>query len=471
MDKRVTLTGQDLHDGWIPREDYVGPDVAANEQEYLWPYAWQIACRETDIPEVGDYATYDILDDTILVVRAGPEPDDIYAAYNVCQHRGRKLMREEKGKVGARILCKYHGWQYDLEGKLVHVPFEEDFAGCPAFDKSKLGLQRVKSARWGGWIWINQDDDAEPLEEFLGVIPELLDPFEPENMRAVWNKTLIAPVNWKTILEAFNESYHAIPTHNSAIIYNMHAPTRTVGRHGNYDFVQLGSGTEGASTAGTRYRDADGKWTNAKSLAETIWAAHKVLDDMLYAMTLEPTMEAARRLRDEAPDDSDPAYVMQRFWELQQDEMARRGVAWPERLTTEAIQKCGVSWHIFPNAIVLPTVDGALWYRFRPYRDDPGRCYVDLWSFGRFAPGAEPTVIHETYDGFEAFKGQNPFLEEDFPNVALAEEGMKCRGWKGAVINPKQETTVSHFHRVMGEFMMENRRKTQEDRFEVVGER
>jgi hypothetical protein len=148
---------------------------------------------------------------------------------------------------------------------------------------------------------------------------------------------------------------------------------------------------------------------------------------------------------------------MQRFWELQQDEMARRGVKWPERLTPEAIQKCGVSWHIFPNSIVLPTVDGALWYRFRPFRGDPSRCYVDLWSFGRFAPGEEPEVVHETYDGFEAFKDQNPFLEEDFPNVALVEEGMKCRGWKGAVINPRQESTVSHFHRTMAEFMADKR--------------
>lgn len=458
MDKRVDLLSNAVREDWIPRDEYVGADVAHNEKEYLWPYVWQMACRDTDIPGVGDYTTYDILDDTILIVRNGTGPDDIYAAYNVCQHRGRRLMPPGKGNVGARMLCKFHGWQYDLEGKLVHVSFEDDFSGCPAFDKEKLGLQRIGVARWGGWVWVNQDSNAEPLMDFLGVVPEMVDPFEPENMRAVWNKTLLAPVNWKTFLEAFNESYHAIPTHNSNMIYNMNSPTRLYGKHGNYYFEQLTEGPEGAANGATRYRKSNGKWTTAQSIAETIWAAHKVLDDMLFAMTLEPTMEAARRLRGEAPADSDPLYVMQRFWELQQDEMARRGVKWPALLTPEAIEKCGVSWHVFPNTIVLPTVDGALWYRFRPDRKNPDHCILDLWSFGRFALGDEPEVVHEVYDGFEAFKGQNPFLEEDFPNVTNANEGMKCRGWKGAVINPRQEATISHFHRNLVEFMDQNGR-------------
>lgn len=458
MEQRVEPPRHAIRDDWIPREEYVDPERAALERDWLWPNVWQIACRDTDLKAVGDYIVYDILDDTILVVRSGPGPDDVYAAYNVCQHRGRRLYAGPSGNVGARISCKYHGWQYDAEGNLAHVPFESDFADCPAFDKARLALPRVRLERWGGWIWINQDEHCEPLADFLGEAARLIDPFEPENMRAVWHKTLIAPVPWKVILEAFNESYHAIPTHNSNIVYNMNSPARMSGLHGNYWFEQLSSAVEGAGTAGTRYRKSNGKWTNAKSIAETIWAAHKVLDDMLFAMTLEPTMEAARRLRGEAPPDSDPAYVMQRFWELQQDEMARRGVKWPERLTPEAVEACGVSWHIFPNAIVLPTVDGALWYRFRPHRTDPGKCILDLWSFGRFAPGEEPEVSHETFDGFEAFKGQNPFLEEDFPNVAGAADGMKCRGWRGAVINPKQEATVSGFHKNLAEFIEQRRR-------------
>src|ERR1700712_2555252 len=271
MDKRVKFPSSEVRDDWIPRDEYIGPDVAQNEKDFLWPFVWQIACRETELKNVGDYIVYDILDDTMMVVRTGEGPDDFYAAYNVCQHRGRKLLTEPRGNLGSRILCKFHGWQYDLEGRLVHVPFEKDFDGCPAFaDAKQQGLSKVKLARWGGWIWINQDQNAEPLEEHLGIIPEMVDPFEPENMRAVWNKTLIAPVNWKTILEAFNESYHAIATHTTGMIYNMNSPAAMYGKHGNYYFEQLTEGMEGASTAGTRYRKSNGKWTTAKSIAESI---------------------------------------------------------------------------------------------------------------------------------------------------------------------------------------------------------
>jgi hypothetical protein len=78
---------------------------------------------------------------------------------------------------------------------------------------------------------------------------------------------------------------------------------------------------------------------------------------------------------------------------------------------------------------------------------------VDIWSFGRFPEGQEPTVVNEIYDGFEAFRGQNPFLEEDLPNIQAANEGMKIRGWKGARTNPVQEVAVNNFHRHLSEFL------------------
>jgi phenylpropionate dioxygenase-like ring-hydroxylating dioxygenase large terminal subunit len=435
----------EMRPDWIPAREYLDPSVPLLEKERLWPRVWQIACRESELKEVGDYVAYQIIDDSILVVRTGKKPDDIIAMYNVCQHRGRKLITNDAGNLGGQIGCKFHGWQYSIEGKNVHVPFREDWKGCTRFEKASLDLPRVKVARWGGWVWINQDEKAESLQDYLGVIPELVDPFELENTHALWWKTLNAPINWKVVLEAFNESYHAIPTHNSAIIYSMRSPSKAHGRHGSFWFD--------APEAPTRYRTEKGKWVTAKSGAEAIWAAHKVLDDMLFAMTLEPTMEATRRLKAEAPKDASGEYLMKRLWELQQDEYAQRKIKLPKNLTMEAAMKAGVSWHIFPNAIVLPTVDGALWYRFRPHRTDPDACSVDLWSFGRFAPGKEPNAKHETYDDLEAFKGQNPFLEEDFPNILAANEGMKIRGWKGARTNPVQEAPVNNFHRNLADYL------------------
>lgn len=83
------LTDDECGPDRIPKEVYTSRDWFDLEKEYLWPHVWQIACREHDIPEVGDYFEYEIVDETILIVRTGPAT--IKAYFNVCQHRGRKL--------------------------------------------------------------------------------------------------------------------------------------------------------------------------------------------------------------------------------------------------------------------------------------------------------------------------------------------------------------------------------------------
>jgi hypothetical protein len=138
--------------------------------------------------------------------------------------------------------------------------------------------------------------------------------------------------------------------------------------------------------------------------------------------------------------------------------MERRGIVWPEGLTLEAWAAAGLDWHIFPNSIVLPTFDGALWYRMRPNGDDHDSSIVDIWSLGRFAPGAEPEVQQEIFDGFEAFRGQCEFLEEDFSNIEAVNRGVKSRGFRGVTLNPVQEAGIAHFHDVLAKLLRSDER-------------
>lgn len=108
-------------------------------------------------------------------------------------------------------------------------------------------------------------------------------------------------------------------------------------------------------------------------------------------------------------------------------------------------------WPIFPNSIVLPSPDGALWYRVRSNGHNPDSCIFDIWSFGRLAHGKEPVVKNEIYEGFEAFKGQ--VLEEDFANMAAVNRGVKNRGFTGARTNPVQEVSVNNFHKVLEHYI------------------
>jgi phenylpropionate dioxygenase-like ring-hydroxylating dioxygenase large terminal subunit len=106
----------------IPVEAYTSEAFARAENEKLWGKAWQTACRVEEIPKVGDYVTYDIVDESIIVVRTAP--DKIAAYYNVCQHRGRRLT-EGCGQA-AQFRCRFHGWSWDLNGKNTFVLDPQD---------------------------------------------------------------------------------------------------------------------------------------------------------------------------------------------------------------------------------------------------------------------------------------------------------------------------------------------------------
>ena len=167
------------------------------EKEHLWPKVWQIACRLEEIPEVGDYATYEILDDSIVVVRRGP--DAVAAYHNACPHRG-TLLVEGKGSI-REFLCPFHGWRFGLDGRNVEVVDAQDWGHC--LKPGDTDLVPVQAGVWGGWVWINMDPDCQPLAEFLSPMAPMCELFEFEKLRPAWNKSVIVPANWKTVLGAF----------------------------------------------------------------------------------------------------------------------------------------------------------------------------------------------------------------------------------------------------------------------------
>ena len=187
----------------IPVEAYVSPAYARAEKALLWDKVWQIACREEEIPDVGDYVTYDVLENSAIVVRSAP--GEVSAFRNACRHRGRRLT-EGCGHAD-RFQCPYHAWQYGLDGACAHVSRRENWGG--GLDGADMRLGPVRSGCWAGYVWVNFDPDCMPLQDYLGTMPAWIDPFRHEEMRYVWRKSCILQCNWKSILEAFIEIYHA----------------------------------------------------------------------------------------------------------------------------------------------------------------------------------------------------------------------------------------------------------------------
>ena len=78
---------------------------------------------------------------------------------------------------------------------------------------------------------------------------------------------------------------------------------------------------------------------------------------------------------------------------------------------------------------------------------------MDVWALARFAPGEEPRAQREVYPTLASFKGQCPFLEQDFENLLAVQKGIRSRVWQGVNLNPREETTVFHFHKAMRDFL------------------
>ena len=192
----------------IPKDRYISPEFMKLEWERMWTKVWLIGCREEEIPEVGDYVTTEIGEESLLIVRG--EDGTARTMYNICNHRGNRVKFDGCGNSQS-LVCAYHFWEYDLTGKLINVPDEQDFQqGCPS---GKLSLKTVRTESWGGFVWFNLNPDAEPLSEYLGPIQKHLDPYNLQDMYTTMDVTVEWDCNWKTSVDAFNEVYHVQGIH------------------------------------------------------------------------------------------------------------------------------------------------------------------------------------------------------------------------------------------------------------------
>lgn len=192
----------------VSTERFISPDYAEREVEAIWKRCWQMACREDDIPEIGDYHVYDIANLSFVIVRTGEHA--FKAHVNACLHRGRQLC-EQHGS-GARVFrCPYHGWSWNIDGSLKEITTEWDF---PGVREEVSQLPGAQVATWGGFVFINPDPEAEPLEDYLGEV--MLGHFAKYRFETRYKQAHISRLmnaNWKITMEAFMEGYHVLATH------------------------------------------------------------------------------------------------------------------------------------------------------------------------------------------------------------------------------------------------------------------
>ena len=185
---------------------YISKDWHNREVREVWQKTWQVACRVEEIPEIGDYIVYDIVDDSVIVIRTSET--EIKAYFNACLHRGNALCL---GSGNARRLrCPFHGFTWSIGGELHHIPSQWDFEHV---EKENFSLPEARLSEWGGFVFINLDPECETLEEYLEILPQHLAPFNFENRYIAVHVSMVVGCNWKVAQEAFIEGYHVSETH------------------------------------------------------------------------------------------------------------------------------------------------------------------------------------------------------------------------------------------------------------------
>jgi phenylpropionate dioxygenase-like ring-hydroxylating dioxygenase large terminal subunit len=196
----------------LPPGRYTSQEFFDLEKKHLWSKVWLYAGHQSQLPEVGSYVLLDIPDAPIFLIR--DKDQKIRAFYNVCSHRGAPLVREACGKQSL-LRCTYHQWTYDTKGRLISVMDERDFP--EPFDKATLGLQEVRCEMWGPWVFVNEDPNAQPLMEWLGMIADEFKQFEIDQLRPAEIKTYELECNWKLTMDAFLEVYHIKGIHPTTV--------------------------------------------------------------------------------------------------------------------------------------------------------------------------------------------------------------------------------------------------------------
>ena len=187
---------------------YTDPEVFKLETNGLLARTWQFAGHASQLKETGDYFTFDMAGESLFCIKG--RDGEIRTFYNVCQHRAHQLV---SGQGQTRVVvCPYHAWTYELTGELRAGP---NIKAVEGFDKSSICLTSVRTEVFLGFIFVNLDNDAKPMDEWFPNVRTELESYIPH-----WDT--LAPLewveipencNWKVSVENYSECYHCTLNH------------------------------------------------------------------------------------------------------------------------------------------------------------------------------------------------------------------------------------------------------------------
>ena len=203
----------------LPAAFYASDEVFRLEQSELFGRMWLCIGREADIPKAGDFFTHEIGDERLLVVRGSDAT--VRGFFNVCRHRGSRIVDASRGEGLERLRCPYHSWTYALDGSLAQAP-----RMAAGFPKEGFSLLQARLGLFEGFIFANLDDRAEPLERYLADLPDLAR-YRMGELCCGKRIEYEVEANWKFLCENYSECYHCPGVHPQLVRISDYLPPGT----------------------------------------------------------------------------------------------------------------------------------------------------------------------------------------------------------------------------------------------------
>jgi phenylpropionate dioxygenase-like ring-hydroxylating dioxygenase large terminal subunit len=403
----------------VPKERYFDPEFYRLEAEQLWPRTWQMACRLEEIPGPCDFVEYEILDQSVVVVRG--DDDTVRAFHNACRHRGVRVI-EGRGTCESGFTCPFHGWCYGPDGLNSFVSRPGTFAEHN-LQPGDIDLVPVQCEVWGGCAWINLDPDAPPLRDCIEPFATVMDAWQLGTMRAEWWYAFRLPVNWKLAEEAFLEQYHVLETHPQLRIPGRFPPR------------------DPSAFDPAAFVDAELHYlrTMSEGMAGMVHANDVRIAEGLRDIELPADPARARSVWDQTLNDAVTAWHRKAGSEIPDlNHLEARGF-------NEPMGYC------FPHFFVLPMYSSASSYRFRPL--GPEETLMEIWSLTRFPKGSDPAPPPPPEPWEFDDPRVPPIPTQDFSNLPRQQRGLHSKGFEYMRLSAGIEGGVANFERTIDGFL------------------
>jgi phenylpropionate dioxygenase-like ring-hydroxylating dioxygenase large terminal subunit len=414
----------------VSTDRFYDRDIAQLEWDKMWSKVWMLAGLASDVNDVGDWLNFQIGLHDIVVVRASP--DNVRAFYNVCRHRGNKIVHGDFGKDYKCFECTFHSWLWKLDGSLMRTTDRESFGPGALAPKAgeDLDLKRVHVEVFAGLVFVSFAEEPVPLKTYLSRMGPILQSYQLDKMTVIRDVQIEMPANWKLALSSFTEAYHVHSQHPQATLRGDDVNVQ-------FDFYEYGH---------NRMIQPQGVVSERRT---DIAKMNEPLADMILDAGLDPADFVGR---------NGAARLAIREVKRKADNVFKMDYS---NLTDSQVTDIWAG-HIFPNVTFTTQAEAFSFQRFLPHPTDPEKTIWNVIQIGRKTKSPRRLEIDPSvFDGPRLERkrttiddtGLYEVLDQDVETIPNVQKGVRSPSLKYVRYN-EQEARIQQMYAEIDKYIL-----------------